>query len=83
MNKVLYHAVYGNNQTPTADAIKELAEDVLILPDGIKEALIMYYQLGKSAAEIAAATGNAQPLVERRLQSGISLLQVFTGVYGQ
>ncbi len=80
MNKALYHAVYGNNETPTSDAIKELAADVLVLPDGIKEALFMHYQLGRSAAEIAAATGNTQPLVERRLQSGIGLLQVFTGV---
>lgn len=83
MNKVLYHAVYGNNETPTADTIKELAADVMVLPEGIKEALFMHYQLGKSAAEIAETTGTAQPLVERRLQSGISLLQVFTGVYRQ
>jgi len=83
MNKALYYAVYGNNQTATADAIQELASDVLVLPEGIKEALFMHYQLGKTAAEIAEATGNAQPLVERRLQSGIGLLQVFTGVHRQ
>jgi len=83
MNIALYHAVYGKNQAPTTDAIKELAADILVLPDGIKEALFMHYQLGKTAAEIAEATGNAQPLVERRLQSGIGLLQLFTGVHRQ
>ena len=83
MNKALYHAVYGRQEIPTASTLQDLAADVLILPDGIKEALFMHYQLGRSAAEIAEITNKPPQLIERWLRSGISLLQVFGGVYRQ